>query len=260
MSDDLRVLFEELRRRYNRPRFIQSDPLRYVFRFEGNEDREVAAILGALFAYGRVQSIFNFLDELFSQMGPSPALTISGAGLRRPNGYRFQTSTDVQTLLHMLRDRIRDHGFPLFDRPAAHDVYEVIDGLMEDLWHSAPLQRRSRGLTFLIGRPGTSPAKRWCLFFRWMVRSEFPDTGLYTAIRAGQLIIPMDTHIMRIAQWTGLSPRKTADRRTAREITDGLRRFRPADPLAYDFSLTRPGILQDHTVLSRLAAFTRKAE
>jgi hypothetical protein len=40
----------------------------------------------------------------------------------------------------------------------------------------------------------------------------------------------------------GWTTRKQANMAAALDVTAALRRFDPADPLAYDFSLTRPGI------------------
>jgi endonuclease III len=53
----------------------------------------------------------------------------------------------------------------------------------------------------------------------------------------------MDVHVHRIARRIGLTRRKAADLAASREATAWLRRISPADPIAYDWSLSRLGIL-----------------
>ena len=60
-----------------------------------------------------------------------------------------------------------------------------------------------------------------------------------------KLLVPLDTHMHRIAMTLGLTKRKQADLRTALEITEAFRKFSPSDPVRYDFVLTRFGIRKD---------------
>ena len=81
------------------------------------------------------------------------------------------------------------------------------------------------------------------MMLRWVVRPDDGiDLGLWNGISPAQLIIPVDTHISRISRYLGLTGRKAADWRMAQEITSALRRFDPADPVKYDFSLAHLGI------------------
>jgi len=59
------------------------------------------------------------------------------------------------------------------------------------------------------------------------------------------LIVPLDTHMARIAKHLGLTRRRSANGAMALEITEGFRRFAPDDPVKYDFALTRFGIRPD---------------
>jgi uncharacterized protein (TIGR02757 family) len=83
------------------------------------------------------------------------------------------------------------------------------------------------------------------LFLRWMIRTEGFDLGLWTGGRFTpvRLLLPMDTHVHRIARTLGLTRRPTADLAAAREATGWLRRLKPEDPVAYDWPLSRLGIL-----------------
>ena len=58
-----------------------------------------------------------------------------------------------------------------------------------------------------------------------------------------KLVVPLDTHVHRIATFLGLSDRKSADWKAARAMTDRLARFDAPIPVRYDFALCRLGIL-----------------
>jgi len=62
-------------------------------------------------------------------------------------------------------------------------------------------------------------------------------------VRPSQLLIPVDTHVARIATYLGLTRRKVAGCSMVLEITDHLRALDPSDPVKYDFALSRLGIL-----------------
>ena len=75
-----------------------------------------------------------------------------------------------------------------------------------------------------------------------MVRKDDVDPGFWQGVEPAKLIIPLDTHMHRIALENELTKRKNADMKTASEITRAFAEFSPKDPVKYDFALTRPGI------------------
>src|SRR5206468_2700129 len=102
---------------------------------------------------------------------------------------------------------------------------------------------RERGLHHLLPAVGGGAAKRLNLYLRWMVRGpDAVDFWIWKRVRAAQLVIPLDTHIHRMARHLGLTGRKSADWKTAEEITAGLRALDPADPVRYDFALCHFGM------------------
>ncbi|MHB8874810.1 MAG: DUF2400 family protein, partial [Myxococcaceae bacterium] len=110
-----------------------------------------------------------------------------------------------------------------------------------------PLRRalgREKGLDHLLpARLGPGAAKRLLLFLRWMVRGpDEVDFGLWRSVPPSALVIPLDTHIGRLAKHLGLTRRKDLSWRTAEEITAGLRLVDPCDPVRYDFSLCHHGM------------------
>ena len=68
------------------------------------------------------------------------------------------------------------------------------------------------------------------------------DMGVWKSIPTARLVMPVDTHIAKIARAERMTRRTTADWRMAEEITARLRRIDPVDPVRFDFSLCRLGM------------------
>ncbi|HUJ15913.1 MAG TPA: DUF2400 family protein, partial [Thermoanaerobaculia bacterium] len=104
--------------------------------------------------------------------------------------------------------------------------------------------RSDKALRYLLTSPKDGSAcKRMNLFLRWMVRRTPPDLGIWDFVDPAKLVVPLDTHVHRIATFLGLSDRKTPDWKAARAITNRFSKFDAADPVRYDFAVCRLGIL-----------------
>ena len=102
----------------------------------------------------------------------------------------------------------------------------------------------TRGQKFLLSSPGGgSTSKRIVMFFRWMVRTQEPDLGLWKGISPSQLLMPLDAHLFRFSQYLGFTKRKQHGWKAVVEATHHFRQISPQDPVKYDFSLARLGIL-----------------
>ena len=88
-----------------------------------------------------------------------------------------------------------------------------------------------------------SPCKRLFMYFRWMVRDDNIDLGLWNFISPKELVIPLDTHIFRVANELGFTSKRTASLNTAIEVTDNLKKYSKDDPVKYDWPLSRIGII-----------------
>ena len=127
---------------------------------------------------------------------------------------------------------------------AAHDAGEpdvlgALGGLVDELSSAA-----AHSLAHLVPHPaGGSACKRLNLYLRWMVRRDDVDPGGWTTVDPARLVMPLDTHVHRTARTRGWTARRSADLRTAQEVTAVLGAISPGDPLRYDFAVTRPGIL-----------------
>lgn len=243
---------------------LANDPLSFCHRYADPADREVAAVIASAFAYGAVANILRTLERIFREMGPSPRRFVERfdpqEGVRTFSGFkhRFNDGRDLCALLWAVRLMIENAGsvngfFLKHHDPFADDVTESLNAFAAavlaldyaPVFQAAAIPGDSY-FPFLFPAPVSGSAcKRLCMFLRWVVRpADGIDLGLWHGVSAGQLLVPVDTHIRRICGYLGFSSRKSADWKMAREITAALKQFDPEDPVKYDFSLAHLGITE----------------
>jgi len=71
------------------------------------------------------------------------------------------------------------------------------------------------------------------------LRDDDVDTGLWKSIEKARLVVPIDVHMGRLCKILGLYDRKTVSLSAAEEITESFAGIEPADPVKYDFALSR---------------------
>ena len=251
-NEPLGLRLERLYSVCNDPRFIHPDPLETVLPFRRIEDREIAALLASALAYGRVNQILKSIRRIFAVTGDSPRRYVDRTPpeqIRRDFygfKHRFHTGEDLARLLQGIKAALEHYGsleecflagFSAEDRT----VLPAAERFTEELCRFFP-----GGESTLLPSPKRGSAcKRLHLMLRWLVRKDKVDPGGWDSIPARCLIVPLDTHMHRLARELGLTARNAADRKTAEEITDAFSRCCPEDPVRYDFSLTRFGIHPD---------------
>jgi uncharacterized protein (TIGR02757 family) len=243
--------FESLYRRLNRRELVHPDPLEFLYRYDAAADREIAGLISSSLAYGRVKQILRSVGEVLDRMGPSPSgflMESSPESLRESLlgfKHRFTTGEDLARMLCGAREVVRSHGSlgACFAALVRKDDDNVVPALTA---FARRILTASEGGACPLPDPGKGSAcKRLHLYLRWMVRHDEVDPGGWDSVPASKLVVPLDTHMHRLSRRLGLTDRRQADLRTALEITSGFRRFRPDDPVRYDFALTRLGIRSD---------------
>jgi len=68
------------------------------------------------------------------------------------------------------------------------------------------------------------------------------DFGNWNNVPASKLVVPLDTHVIRVGQCLRLTRYSSAGWRMAADITESLRDLDPDDPVKYDFSLCHLGM------------------
>ncbi len=245
---------------FHHPSYVSPDPLEVVREYPRLADREVMGLVASSLALGRVDGIIRavlFVDARLRDAAASPAEVVAGesaSGLRsRCEGfrYRFFDPDQLHGLLLGMRSVLSTHGSieACFGEGVSgvrsggdpSDVAIAGLGALVDA-----LVRGSRGKldrSILVPHPlRESACKRLMLYLRWLVRRDAIDPGGWRVITAGSLLVPVDTHVLRVARALGLTSRSQATMAVAREITAAMRLLCPEDPVRYDFCLTRPGI------------------
>jgi uncharacterized protein (TIGR02757 family) len=256
---DVKAGLASLYRRYNRREFVHPDPLELVYDYSTPEDQEIAGLLCACLAYGRVAQILVSVSRVLDMMGDEGSGRTRGSphaflgrvtdrelrDLLRPFKHRFTTGSEVAALLIAVKRTIAEHGSleALFAAGVKRNHDTVLPGLelfVERLRVSAG---GPAACPSLLSSPADGSAcKRLNLYLRWMVRRDRVDPGPWHTVPRSKLVVPLDTHMFRIARALGLTRRRQANLATAVEITGAFARHSPRDPVRYDFCLTRLGI------------------
>ncbi len=263
MTRAARVPYDEIGRTLDRVRHAcdvearrAADPVGVVHGYEGPLDQEIAALVAACIAFGNVKTIRGKLGELLHALGPHPSTAAEDeARVHRALSrwkHRVFRGEDVACLVVGARRVQRTNG-SLGARFAAdlaetRDLREALSRFCAAIRDAGGLGRgktKRRGPAHLLPEPrGTGGSKRLLLFLRWMIRpADGVDLGLWD-VPTSALLCPVDTHIHKLARNLGLTTRKGVTWETAEEITAGLRRLDPVDPVKYDFSLCHMGMLQ----------------
>lgn len=241
----LKVFLEEQYQSFNTECAVSEeflDPLLVAREFKN----EKVALFCALFAYGNVRAILNFLqscnlrDLLDSNRN---------CKLQTNKPYRFQSNAEIQDFFRALQylGSLEDIFYQGYQKVGIQNgILGGIQNLQRAIYERLE-NPNSKGLQFLLGAPitekNTSPLKRWNLFLRWMVRKDCLDLGLWNSVDKRDLLLPLDTHTFRISQRLGLLERKSYDYKAVLEVSQILREFNPSDPIKYDFALYRIGQL-----------------
>jgi uncharacterized protein (TIGR02757 family) len=260
----LRPLLDALDAGLDRAARIAADPVELPRRYADAADQEVAALFAACLAYGRADVFKPVLERVLEAMGASPGRFVR-AFARAPDPaafagavYRFNRPEDLAALAAGAGALAARHGSlgarfgalfleagggPEALRPALARFAAELRGAPGV---AALLRRRGpRGLGHLLpDAAGPGASKRWNLYLRWMVRGpDAVDLGAWRGlVPPSALVVPLDTHVHRVARCLGLTRRGDASWRTAEEITAALRAVDPADPVRYDFALCHLGM------------------
>lgn len=241
-----------------------SDPIQIVRRFDAAADREVAGFVAAALAFGRVESVKRSIQRVLDVTGPAPGAYVRDFDPRRDARayaavfHRWIRGADLAALMWLLRQMIDRAGsiesfFAAGLDPADEDIGPALDRFCAA---AMALDVRSRGVSHFFPRPsGGSACKRLNLFLRWMVRRDAHDLGVWTRVPAAKLVIPLDTHIVRVGKLLRLTRYASPGWPMAREITAALRRVDPEDPVKYDFALCH--LSMEHPRPSELRRFLR---
>ncbi|MGV3624284.1 MAG: TIGR02757 family protein [Archangium sp.] len=236
---------------------VRADPVEFPHRYQDPRDVETVALLSASLAYGRASFFKPKIASILDGLGRSPAKTMAALTVNDArellNGfvYRFNLPSDVAVLLMGMGAQLKTHGSleNAFLAGRSSSWQTTLARFAHGIRAAAPekeIVRKLgplRGLAHLLPFAEAGAAKRLNLYLRWMVRGpDEIDFGIWKKVKPSELVIPLDTHVMRISGWLGLTRRNTIGWATAEDVTASLRKLDADDPVRYDFALCHYGM------------------
>jgi uncharacterized protein (TIGR02757 family) len=252
MNQRIKDFLDEKVAQFNRPNFIELDPISIPHRFSKKQDIEIAGFFAAILAWGQRKTILNKCNELLACMDNAPhdfLVNHSEGDLKAVLGFKHRTFNEVDALyfIHFLSWFYRhqdslEKAFLIGQTGAVDSMESMLTQFQRHFFslEDAPSRTKKH-----ISSPATrSACKRINMYLRWMVRQDQQgvDFGIWKQISPAQLICPCDLHVDRVGRKLGLITRKQTDWGTAVELTQVLRTFDPLDPVKYDFALFGLGV------------------
>lgn len=261
----MKELHEKLRNwaeRYETVQFIKEDPVQIPHHYDSKVNIEISAFVTAWLSWGSRSQIIKkalFVNETIFRSMPYHYIV----GEPRTFGGGNEALSDKMEVIGYTADWEKYKGSTerLYRTYTYGDFYHICERLavvyrnypdMETYLKEICQEQGCTALTALRAAFGmiegipntesTSACKRLCMFLRWMIRPNPVDFGLWDIQTPGTLLIPLDTHVHRIALKLGLTTRRTPDIYTARGITDCLDAIFPGDPCKGDFALFGYGV------------------
>jgi uncharacterized protein (TIGR02757 family) len=249
--NELKEFLDEKVELYNRPSFIECDPISIPHQFKEKHDIEIAGFLAATIAWGNRKTILRNANRIMDLLDHSPYEFIMNSSDNEFQGienfvHRTFNSTDLYYFLKALQHIYKNKGGleAIFItsqttdslQPAIHELHKNFFELSHEKRTERHVSDPYKG----------SSAKKLNMYLRWMVRKDDKgvDFGLWKSISPSILSCPLDVHSGRVARKLGLLKRKQTDAKAVAELDRVLRSFDLEDPVKYDFALFGLGVFE----------------
>jgi len=249
---ELKEFLDEKVELYNRPSFIDSDPVSIPHLFTKKQDIEISGFLAATIAWGNRKMILRNAGRIMEILEHSPYEFIMNSNNNEIEAvgsfvHRTFNTTDLIYFLKALQNIYWHKGgletiFTTYKtsdslQPAIHEFHRIFFELTHEKRTERHVSDPFKG----------SAAKKINMFLRWMVRKDNHgvDFGLWKKISPSELFIPLDLHSGNTARKLGMLDRKQNDWKAVEELTAILRTLDPSDPVKYDFALFGLGVNEE---------------
>lgn len=252
---ELKKFLDKKVREYNRPVFIDTDPISIPHGFSKKQDIEIAGFFAAIFSWGNRTTIINKSKELMKLMDNSPydfCIQHSNNDLKRLLTFKHRTFNATDLLyfiaffkMHYNKHRSLENAFTRWMDKKALTVENGLTGFYSYFFSLPEVPERTK--KHIASPEKRSSCKRLNMFLRWMVRKDNKgvDFGIWTNISPAQLVCPVDVHVARVAHELKLLHRRQIDWQAALDLTAFLRTLDKTDPVKYDFALFGTGVMEN---------------
>lgn len=236
---------------YNKPDFIDTDPIQIPHLFTQKEDIEIAGFLAATIAWGNRKMIINNAKKMMDLMGNSPydfVMSHNDTQLENLESFVHRTfnGTDFVSFIKAVHHIYNNHG----GLEAVFAKHQEKDSLQRSISEFKKvffeIAHQSRTQKHISDPLNGSAAKRINMFLRWMVRNDNTgvDLGIWNSVSPALLSCPLDVHSGNVARKLGLLSRKQNDAKALLELDTQLRILDKNDPVKYDFALFGLGVFE----------------
>ncbi|MGM0667786.1 MAG: TIGR02757 family protein [Bacteroidota bacterium] len=249
--NELKEFLDEKVQLYNRPSFIECDPISIPHQFTEKQDIEIAGFLAATIAWGNRKMILRSANRMMELLDHSPYEFIMNSSddefeMVGCFVHRTFNSTDLFYFLKALRHIYKNRGgleaiFRTYQtadslQPAIHELHKIFFKLPHEKRTEKHVSDPYKG----------SSAKKLNMYLRWMIRKDNKgvDFGIWDSISPSILSCPLDVHSGNVARKLGLLKRKQNDAKAVAELDGVLRSFDSEDPVKYDFALFGLGAIE----------------
>jgi len=248
---ELKSFLDEKVELYNRPNFIESDPIQIPHRYTLKEDKEIAGFLAATIAWGNRKMIIQNSIKMMDLLGNSPydfILNHNENDLENLEKFVHRTfnGQDFTYFIKSLKNIYLNHGGleNIFTKHQESDSLQSaiteFKKIFFELDHSIRTEKH-------VSDPSkNSSSKRINMWLRWNCRqdSKGVDLGIWKNISPAKLSCPLDVHSGNVARKLDLLTRTQNDGKALSELDSNLRLLDPKDPVKYDFALFGLGVFE----------------
>ena len=248
---ELKEFLDEKVELYNKPNFIESDPIQIPHLYSLKEDIEIAGFLAATIAWGNRKMIIINAKKMMDFMGNSPydfVMSHSESQLEPLESFVHRTfnGTDFITFIKSLQHIYKNHDGleAVFSKHQQEDsMQNAISEFKKLFFEVDHLPRTQKHVSDPLKN---SASKRINMWLRWNCRTDNQgvDFGIWKTISPSKLSCPLDVHSGNVARKLGLLTRKQNDAKALAELDTNLRLLDKEDPVKYDFALFGLGIFE----------------
>ncbi len=267
---------DSIYKRFHQKSYLELDPLHVLIDGLNPNDAEVLSFIMAGLSYGRVEQIVkSFKNLLFCLEKLNCKKNGEGLSKYLLNSFkkqeasqalkgwvhRLNTEHDIVELFSVLHNILNEKGSLCahFQESYLENPEEQISKFGQIFRNSTTNQSlhkkwKGTGASWFAPDPKDgSTCKRLMMWFRWMIRDDRIDLGLWQRAplintklprpSPERLFYPVDTHIFRWGKNHNVIKSSSMNWKSVREITDVFKKLSPEDPVKYDFSLCTEGKL-----------------
>lgn len=234
MKEELKEQLKTWADKYNTIHFIANDPVQFPHRKRNNckQDIEISGFITAYLSFGNRKQIIKACDIVDNLMGESPYKYVMDQKWKKD----FD-SENLHSFYRMINYKQMNAVFNKLYH--MYNSFESMEDCLLSEYEGSPFERICRAFEI----SSKSPQKKINMFLRWMIRQDgIVDLGIWKNFSPTDLIIPLDTHVCRIAYLLGLTQNKSYSLSAAKTITTELKKVFPTDPCKGDFALFGYGI------------------